>query len=90
VIYRLTLPDGRVFGADGTDQTKRGMPTPPDDALREGVYWLTRPGWEISGSWILESASENDKALNVQTAEDPSESDVLYRDIFQVVLRKRA
>lgn len=86
MLYRLTLLSGRVFGADGTDQAKHGMPVPPVDLLQIGKYWLTRPGWEVSASWLQERSS-SEIAIEPELANDPQEEDVLYRDIFQVIVR---
>ena len=89
MIYRLHLENKKVFGERGKDQEERGMPVPPKKILADGKYWLTRTGWETFGSYIHEDAAMNFIDLLVEDAEDPHPSDVLYQDIFQIVVRKK-
>jgi len=89
MIYRLHLEDGKVFGAQGKDQEERGMPVPPAKMLTQGKYWLTRAGWEAFGSYIHDAAAMKFHDLLVESADDPHPNDVLYHDIFQIIVRRK-
>ena len=88
IIYRITLLDGHVFGADGTDQAKNGMPIISPKILQGGTYWLKRAGWETFASWIYEDAKIKCFDLKVEQINEPPARLLLYKDIFQIVVRK--